>query len=213
MAQAAKRAGRDPKEITLLAVSKKISLEKIKEAAACGVAIFGENRVQEGRAKFLETGFVQEIQALHLIGPLQTNKVKKALGLFELIHSVDSIRLAEKIDQEAARQSIRQSILIEVNVAGEASKHGVSVDQLSGLVSASRRCPNLSLQGLMTIPPNAADPEESRGYFAALRSMGQDFGLDRFSMGMSSDFEVAIEEGATWVRIGRGLFGERVPSC
>jgi len=209
MAQAANRVGRDPEEVTLVAASKGVPLERIQEAVACGVAVFGENRVQEGRTKFLDTGLLHKIRGLHLIGPLQSNKVNKAVGVFDVIHSVDSLRLAEKIAREAERQGIRQAVLIEVNMAGEASKHGVSVPDLEDLASALRRLPGLSLLGLMAIPPKSSDPEASRVYFASLHRLGQGLGLSRLSMGMSSDFEVAIEEGATWVRIGRGLFGER----
>ena len=205
---AARRAGRNPKEITLLAASKGMGLDKVKEAAACGLEVFGENRVQEGIAKFLDSGFVKKVKALHLIGPLQTNKVKKAVGFFDLIHSVDSLRLAEKIEQEAVRNAIRQSILIEVNISGEANKHGVSLKEARKLVPAVRKLTHLSLLGLMTIPPKVSDPEQTRSYFSSLRNLGHKLDLYQFSMGMSSDFEVAIEEGATWIRIGRGIFGE-----
>ncbi len=206
---AANRVGRNPNEITLVAASKTTTLDQVKEAEKWGVRIFGENRVQEGIAKFLESNFIKSIDALHLIGPLQSNKIKKAVGFFDLIHSVDSLKLAEKINREAERQSIMQSILIEVNIGGEESKNGVSIKETSILVKAIQPLTHLSLLGLMTLPPATENPEEARPYFSTLRHMGNDLGLDRFSMGMSSDFEVAIEEGATWLRLGTALFGRR----
>ncbi len=207
--KAAKRAGRTANEITLVAASKRVSLDRIQEAAQAGLSDFGENRVQEAIAKFEASGLKTKIGALHLIGPLQSNKVKKAVGFFDLIHSVDSLRLAERMEKEAARQNLVQDILIEVNIGGEASKQGVSTEETPALVEAIRRLSHLSLLGLMTLPPYRADPETVRPYFAALRKLGQGLALDRFSMGMSADFEVAIEEGASWVRIGTALFGKR----
>ncbi|MFQ5949737.1 MAG: YggS family pyridoxal phosphate-dependent enzyme, partial [Nitrospiria bacterium] len=184
-------------------------LEQIEEAAGCGVRVFGENRVQEATAKFLETGLLEKIDSVHLIGPLQTNKVKRAVGFFDLIHSIDSVHLAEKVEQEAAKRSIKQSVLVEVNIGGEVSKHGVSVEETPYLVEAIRGRSHLSLFGLMTIPPYHPDPERARPYFSALRELGMSLGLSRLSMGMSADFRVAIEEGATWVRIGTAIFGPR----
>ncbi|MFQ5596552.1 MAG: YggS family pyridoxal phosphate-dependent enzyme [Nitrospiria bacterium] len=207
--RAAERSGRTSDRIMLVAVSKYVPLAQLKEAARWGISVFGESRVQEGVAKFLDSGFIKEIDALHFIGPLQTNKVNKAVGLFDVIHSVDSMHLAERISREAGRRGIRQSILIEVNIGGEKSKHGTSPRETPTLVDAIRRLPNLSLLGLMTVPPPSPHPEGSRPYFAALRTLGQRMDLHRFSMGMSSDFEVAIEEGATWVRVGTALFGKR----
>ncbi|MFQ5587996.1 MAG: YggS family pyridoxal phosphate-dependent enzyme [Nitrospiria bacterium] len=207
---AAERAGRSSQDITLIAASKRVAPEQVEAAIAWGVHNFGENRVQEGRAKFLETGLAQKIDGLHLIGPLQRNKVNKAVGVFDVIHSVDTLPLAEKINQEAERQSIRQSILVEVNIGGETSKHGVSVQETPALVKKVQALPNLALLGLMTLPPRSNDPEAARPYFSALRRLGNDLGLMRFSMGMSSDFEIAIEEGATWVRIGTAIFGRRI---
>ncbi len=203
------RCGRDISEIILVAASKRIPLEGIKAAASAGVAVFGENRVQEGMAKFESTGFIKEIDALHLIGPLQSNKVKKVVGLFDVIHSIDSLHLAQKINQEAGRKEIQQVVLIEVNIGGEISKHGVKPEQTAELVAAIRQLPHLDLQGLMTLPPRTETPEGARPYFSALRDLGNSLGLKRFSMGMSSDFEIAIEEGASWVRIGTALLGQR----
>lgn len=206
---AALRSGRDVSEVVLVAASKRIALEDIKAAAHAGVAVFGENRVQEGIAKFETTGFIKEIDALHLIGPLQSNKVKKAVGLFDVIHSIDSLHLAQKIDKEAGVQGIQQAVLIQVNIGGETSKHGVKPEQTADLVAAIHQLPHLDLQGLMTLPPRSEDPEGARPYFAALRNLGKGLGLSRFSMGMSSDFEIAIEEGASWIRIGTALLGQR----
>ncbi|MBI3802326.1 MAG: YggS family pyridoxal phosphate-dependent enzyme [Nitrospirae bacterium] len=212
--EAARRAGRNAEEITLVAASKGVDVGPIREAAAAGIAVFGENRVQEARAKFVDFingGLFSEREpvSVDLIGPLQTNKVKQAVGFFSKIHSIDSLRLAEKVAQEAERRGIIQSVLIEVNVGGEASKHGVSVAEVPALVAALRRLPSLSLEGLMTVPPPTADPEGARPFFSTLRRLGEDLGLQRFSMGMSADFEIAIEEGATSVRIGTALFGPR----
>lgn len=209
---AARRAGRDSNEITLIAASKGATLEAVREAAEGGVRVFGENRVQEAHAKFFESGYLSEKKggvSLHLIGPLQTNKIKWAVGFFELIHSIDSLHLAEKVNQEAEKQMIRQEVLIEVNVGEEGSKRGVTLDEAPFLIEAVRQLPHLSLLGLMALPPYMNDPEQTRPYFSALRKTGEEQGLSRFSMGMSADFEIAIEEGATWVRIGTALFGPR----
>lgn len=209
--RAAERTGRDPREVTLVAASKTATINQVEEAMKWGLRTFGENRVQEALTKFVDSGLRQEIHALHLIGPLQSNKVKKVVGIFNLIHSVDSLYLAQKIENEAARQSITQAILVEVNIGAEASKHGVSVKETPRLVEAILNLPHLSLLGLMTLPPACDDPEEARPYFAKLRQLGQGLGLHQFSMGMSSDFEIAIEEGATWVRVGTAIFGRRTP--
>lgn len=208
---AARRSGRGPDEITLVAASKGTRTEQIREAARCGVTVFGENRVQEAEEKFLESGFLEGNRqvSVHLIGPLQTNKVKRSVGFFDLIHSIDSARLAEKIEQEAAKRSMTQSVLVEVNLGEEKSKRGVSPEETPRLVEAVRKLPHLSLLGLMTLPPPTPDPEGARPYFSRLRELGRSLGLHRFSMGMSADFEVAIEEGATWVRIGTAIFGKR----
>ena len=209
--EAARRCGRNAEEITLIAASKGVDPDRVREAAKAGIRIFGENRVQEARAKFIDSRFLEENRsvAVHLIGPLQTNKVKQAVGFFSMIHSIDSIRLAEKVAQEAEKRGIIQPVLIEVNVGEEATKRGVSVQEAPALVEQARRLPSLSLEGLMTLPPPTPAPEGARPYFATLRRLGREVGLNRFSMGMSADFEVAIEEGATWVRVGTAIFGER----
>lgn len=211
---AAKRSGRRPDEITLVAASKGTRMEQVREAARCGIRVFGENRVQEAEEKFLESGFLEGNRSVsvHLIGPLQTNKVKRSVCFFDLIHSIDSARLAEKIEQEAAKRSMTQSVLVEVNLGEEKSKRGVSLEQTPRLVEAVRKLPHLSLLGLMTLPPPTPDPEGARPYFSKLRELGSSLGLHRFSMGMSADFEMAIEEGATWVRIGTAIFGPREPA-
>lgn len=209
--EAARRCGRNPAEIALVAASKGVGLDRVREGAEAGIETFGENRVQEARAKFLESRFLEENKraSVHLIGPLQTNKVKQAVGFFSLIHSIDSIRLAEKVAQEAEKRRITQPVLIEVNVAAEATKRGISMKEAPGLVAQVRKLAPLSLEGLMTLPPFTSEPEGARPYFSMLRRLGEDLGLNRFSMGMSADFEVAVEEGATWVRIGTAIFGKR----
>lgn len=207
--KAAIRSGRKPVDITLVAASKRTDIAQVEAAIAWGLRIFGENRVQEAHTKFMDSGLIKKIDALHLIGPLQSNKVKKVVGIFDLIHSVDSLRLAEKIDKEALRQSITQSILLEVNIAEEENKHGISVAQTANLVKAIRELSHLKLLGLMAIPPKSADPETARPYFSKLRKLGESLHLHKFSMGMSADFEVAIEEGASWVRPGTAIFGRR----
>jgi hypothetical protein len=206
---AAIRSGRKNKEITLVAASKRTSIAQIEAAIAWGLRIFGENRVQEAHTKFVDSNLINKIDALHFIGPLQTNKVKKVVGVFDLIHSVDSQHLAEKIEKEAARQSITQDILVEVNIAEEESKHGISIANAANLVEGIRKMPHLSLLGLMAIPPATENAEAARPYFSKLRSLGESLQLHKFSMGMSSDFEVAIEEGASWIRPGRAIFGGR----
>jgi pyridoxal phosphate enzyme (YggS family) len=204
--QAARRSGRSPGDITFVAVSKGVEPAPLQEAIHAGIKVFGENRVAEAIHKFSER---RESISLHLVGSLQTNKVKKAVGFFDLIHSIDSIHLAHEVALEAARQSIVQPVLVQVNVAQEATKRGVSLDDAPRLVEAVRQCPSLRLLGLMTIPPQQPDAEGSRPYFIKLRECGVAMGLFQFSMGMSDNFDVAIEEGATWVRIGTALFGER----
>jgi pyridoxal phosphate enzyme (YggS family) len=213
IAMAARRAGRTPEEITLVGVSKGTSAVSVAAAIQCGISVFGENRVQEATEKFgsdLICLSGSSPVTVHLIGSLQTNKVRKAVGFFDLIHSVDSISLAKKISEEAGRAAITQSVLVQVNVAAEATKRGVSIEEASELVESVRKLPNLALMGLMMIAPDTTDSERSRGLFSRLRTFGFSLGLNRFSMGMSNDFEVAIEEGATWVRVGTALFGRRI---
>ena len=208
----ATRCGRDPSAIELVAVSKTHPPEKILEAFEAGQLIFGESRVQEARAKIpLLPAKIQ----WHFIGHLQKNKIRQALPLFELIHGVDSVQLARDIDRIAEESGARPRVLLEVNLAGEASKFGFSPESLGNSLDELLGLSRLQIEGLMTIPPYAEAAELSRKYFAGLRNLRDDlqqrFGiaLDRLSMGMSHDYAVAIEEGATMVRVGTAIFGER----
>jgi len=208
---AAYRAHRDVSSIRLLLASKTQPADAIRAAAAAGARDFGENYVQEAMAKQAELADLTEIR-WHLIGHLQTNKAKAAASAFGLIHSLDSIRLAEALAR--ARPSPRVRALIEVNLAAEASKSGVAPDEVAAILDAVRG--KMEIVGLMTIPPPAGRAETRRPYFARLRemrdrlAMQSGYALSELSMGMTDDFEVAIEEGATIVRIGRAVFGERV---
>jgi PLP dependent protein len=207
---ACERAGRDPATVLLLPVSKGHSAESIEQAAALGLHIFGENKVQEARAKIPQCS--SRLQ-FHMIGHLQSNKARDAVQLFSCIQSIDSIALAEEVNKWAEKLSKRVPILLEVNTAGEASKFGFSPDHLP--VEAINQLPRLELQGLMTIAPYSPTPERARPYFQRLRELNEDCSqklgapLPHLSMGMSGDFEIAIEEGATIVRIGTALFGPR----
>ena len=201
--EAAQRAGRDPQGVTLVAVTKTVPLAGIRAAITAGQALFGENRVQEGLPK-LEA--LRDTDArFHFIGQLQTNKVKRAVA-FAMIESVDSVRLAQAIDRRAARPL---PVLLEVNVTGEAGKSGFSPDAVADALAAIRPLPHLDVRGLMTVAPLTADPEQVRPVFRRLRALGDALGLKSLSMGMTNDFHVAIEEGATMVRIGRAIFGDR----
>ncbi len=211
--QAASSSGRNPDEITLIAVTKTVGLEKIREAVDAGLRIFGENRIQEAQTKISNT-IGQGRLEWHLIGHLQKNKSKSAVELFDLIHTVDSIGLAEEINRHAEKIHKVQRVLAQVKLSEEETKHGVSEKELSSLLEAIGRLKNLKLEGLMTIPPFFEDPGEARPYFGRLRVLRDEAGkagyrLQQLSMGMSNDFEVAIEEGATMVRIGTAIFGER----
>jgi len=214
IARACERAGRRPDEITVIAVSKTFPPDVIRAAHDTGLRHFGENRVQEFEAKHKQVkGFVDSIW--HFIGHLQSNKVNRAVHLFDRIDSVDSTHLAEKLDSAAVAADKRMPVLIEVRLSRESAKSGVAVDELPALVSAIKRLRCLELRGLMTIPPYFDDPEDARPYFRKLRELrdglrqGLALPLPVLSMGMSHDFEVAIEEGATEIRIGTALFGER----
>lgn len=200
------------REVRLVAVSKTHPPESILEALECGVNVFGENRLQEAKAK------IQRLPSRchwHFIGHLQKNKIRQALPLFELIHGVDSLAIAKDIDRVASELGLFPKILLEVNVAGEETKFGFSPAVLRAQMEEIRKLPRLQIEGLMTIPPPAPTPEDSRKHFVALRhlrgELESEFALTlpELSMGMSDDFEVAIEEGATLVRIGTALFGSR----
>lgn len=199
------RAGRSPDSVTVIAVTKGFQVEAICEAIAAGIADIGENRVQEAALKRAALTTQSGI-TWHMIGHLQTNKVKDALRLFDTIHSVDSIHLAEAISKRA---STTVPVFLETNVAGEVSKGGFPLEQLPQTLETIRQMPNLDIRGLMTVAPLAVAPESVRPIFSRLRAEGDQLGLRDLSMGMTGDFEVAIEEGATHVRIGRAIFGER----
>lgn len=210
--EAAERAGRASTEVELIAVSKTHPPEAVREAVECGHLVFGESRVQEARAKIpLCPGRAR----WHLIGHLQKNKIRHALPLFELIHSVDSLALAQDIARVAAEDGQRPAVLLEVNVAGEATKFGFAADKLEHEMEALLALDRLRIEGLMCIPPLKPRAEDARPFFVKLRevrdALSARFGcaLPQLSMGMSGDFEVAIEEGATCVRIGTAIFGPR----
>jgi len=216
ISHAAIRAGRKPEDIKLIAVTKTISIQQIKEAIDAGIRIFGESKVQEAQKKITS----DELRAMnngiewHLIGHLQKNKAKTAVELFEMIHSVDSVELAEIADKHAEKAGKIQKILIQVKHSYEIGKYGILKDNLFELVTKISGLKNLSIKGLMTIPPFFENPENTRPYFNELRALRDKaeiigFNLPELSMGMTNDFEVAIEEGATMVRIGTAIFGER----
>jgi len=202
--RASARAGRRPEEITLIAVTKVFPASAILEAYEAGIRHFGENYVQEFERKWPEVADLSDAH-FHLIGHLQSNKARRAAGLFEVIHTVDSAKLARRLNEEGRRLEV----MIEVKLSEEASKSGVDPSELPALVEAVRACPNLSLTGLMTMPPWFEDPELARPCFRRLRELAGKFALPGLSMGMSSDLEVAVEEGATHVRVGTALFGPR----
>ena len=211
---ACEKAGRDPSEVTLIAVSKTKPVETLKEAYDLGVRVFGENKVQELDKKI---DALPEDISWHMIGHLQRNKVKYIAGRVELIHSVDSFRLAEEINIHAKKQGIVIPILIEVNVAEEESKFGVSVEDTEELIRQIAELDGVSIRGLMTIAPYVVDSEENREIFHKIKDLSIDIAsknidnvsMDILSMGMTGDYMVAIEEGATMVRVGTGIFGER----
>jgi pyridoxal phosphate enzyme (YggS family) len=212
IAQACGRSGRDPASVRLVAVSKTFPAERVREQLAHGQRLFGENRVQEALAKIPEVG---PGATWHLVGTLQRNKARHVVGVFELIHGVDSLKLAAELDRRAAAAGIRQAILVQLNLAGEATKSGVSDDEMGPLLDGVAEMGHLDLRGLMTIPPRVELAEASRVWFARLRELGDRAEarlgrpLPELSMGMTDDFEVAVEEGATLVRVGRAIFGER----
>lgn len=204
IAAACERAGRDPREVTLIAVTKGFGVEAVREAVAAGATDIGENRVQEAAEKREKLAGLDV--AWHMIGHLQTNKVKDALRVFGIIHSVDSIHLSETISRRALTPV---PVFLEVNVAGEATKSGLALDELHEAYAAISRMHNIEVRGLMTVAPVARDAEEVRPTFRVLAEAARGLGLTQLSMGMTDDFEVAIEEGATHVRVGRAIFGER----
>ncbi len=218
IAAAARRANRNPNEITLMGVSKTFPVERIRDAYAAGLRVFGENRVQEFAAKADALRDLHDVE-WHLIGHLQTNKAAKAAELFDAVDSVDSVRMAEKLNASAESAGKTLSILIEINVGGEEAKSGVAPDsdELERVLRGGPRWGHLKIRGLMTVPPYTEDPEGSRSYFRQLRQIRDSIaarglpqiGMTVLSMGMSHDFEIAVEEGATCVRLGTAVFGSR----
>jgi len=218
IAAAARRAGRRPEEIALMAVSKTHPAERIREAYAAGLRLFGENRVQEFASKAAALADLAGAD-WHMIGHLQSNKAGKAAELFAAVDSVDSVKLAEKLDAAARSMGKRMAVLIEINVGGEAAKTGVAPDsrELEELLLAAPRFEQLEFCGLMTVPPFTDDPEDARPYFRKVRELRDAIAArkllavrtDVLSMGMSHDFEVAITEGSTCIRVGTAIFGER----
>ena len=203
IAAAAFRAGRRPDDVLLIAVSKTVEIERIREAIEAGASALGENRVQEAKAKVTALG---RPVPWHLIGHLQTNKVKDALAIFDVVHSVDRLEVAREIDRRAVRPI---DVLLEVNVAGEPQKSGFAPDAVAAALDAIAGMAHLKVRGLMAIPPAVERAEDSRPAFRALRELAKRHNLAELSMGMSGDFEVAVEEGATMVRVGTAIFGPR----
>jgi pyridoxal phosphate enzyme (YggS family) len=216
IAQAAHRVDRSPDEITLMAVTKTVDAARIREAYEAGIRVFGENRVQEFSAKAAALHDLQEAR-WHLIGHLQSNKSNQAAELFTAIDSLDSLRLAQRLNSAAQALGRKLEMLIEINIGGEASKHGLAPGsaELHDVLKHSVAFTHLAVCGLMVVPPFTENPEEARPYFRQLRQLRDDLAhasglkLHKLSMGMSHDFEVAIEEGSTCVRIGTAIFGER----
>ena len=212
MADAARKSGRAAEQIELVAVTKTHAAEKVQAAVEAGQLLFGESRVQEARAKI---PLLPSRLRWHFIGHLQKNKIRHALPLFELFHGIDSLALAQEMERIADEEGMRPRVLLEVNVAGEASKHGFSPEALRRDLEAALSLGRLTIEGLMTLPPLAPEAEASRQYFIALRKLRDqleaefDVRLPQLSMGMSGDFPIAIEEGATLVRVGTAIFGER----
>ena len=215
MAQAARSAGRDPAEVSLCAACKTRTVEEVRYSADLPIDLFGENHVQELVEKSDAAAYAGK--PAHFIGHLQTNKVNKVVGRAAMIESVDSERLLQKIDRAAAALGLRQDILVEVNIGGEASKSGVDAEGLWALLEAAAACESVRLRGLMAIPPAGATPDETRRFFAEMRELLQkadsrhyaNAQMDTLSMGMSGDYPLAIEEGATIVRIGTAIYGAR----
>jgi pyridoxal phosphate enzyme (YggS family) len=212
--QAALRTGRRPEDVQLVAVSKRVSVTTIQQAIRAGVTILGENYLQEARTKIEEIGHPVRWD---FIGHLQSNKAKYVVDLFDVIQSVDRLPLAQEINRLAEKKDKKVKILLQVNISGEEAKSGIDPAGVTPLVRETSTLPNLSVEGLMTMPPYFNDPEKARPYFIALRELrdslskeqGKYIDLKELSMGMSADFEIAIEEGSTIVRVGTAIFGER----
>lgn len=212
---ACRRSGRDPEEVTLVAVSKTKPISMIQEAMAAGQKVFGENKVQEILEK--RQALEGEDAHWHMIGHLQRNKVRRILGKVDLIHSVDSKRLLEQIEQDASTENLKISVLLEVNVAREESKYGFFLEEIEEIIMELPQYSHVIVQGLMTIAPFVTNPEDNRGIFKKLNQFYVDMksknidnvNMSVLSMGMTGDYEVAVEEGATIVRVGTGIFGSR----
>ena len=212
MAAACARAGRRSDEVQLIAVSKTYGSERVREAAECGLRIFGENKVQEAEVKVPEC---PGNLSWHLVGHLQSNKAGRAAALFDQIHSVDSLKLLQRIEAAAAVEGKRLPVLLEINVSGEGSKFGLRPDAAVEVLQHAGELEYAQIVGLMTMPPLTAEAEKARTHFRRLRELRDKWSVElsvalpELSMGMSHDFEIAIEEGATWIRVGTALFGER----
>lgn len=215
IAAAARRVNRNPSDIRLMGVTKTVDDQRIEEAIRAGLDIVGENYVQEGKRKIEKMGKSLE---WHMIGHLQTNKAKYAVRLFDMIHSVDRLKLAQELNKRAGAAGIQMKILVEVNVSGEESKSGIARDDAVAMIKEISALEHISVQGLMTMPPWFDDPEDARPYFTTLRELRDiiieenipRIEMNELSMGMTQDYRVAVEEGATIVRIGTAIFGERV---
>lgn len=206
--EAARRAGRHRSQITLVAVTKKFSADRIRDGYQCGLRHFGENYVQEFAAKHVELQDLSEAQ-FHLIGHLQSNKAALAVQLFHAIETVDSAKLLQRLDRALEAIGRRMPVLVEVKLSQEQSKTGIEPKMLPEILAAAEQCKCANVAGLMTVPPWSENAEESRPYFRRLAALAREYSLSQLSMGMSNDFEVAIEEGATIVRVGTALFGAR----
>lgn len=213
--RACDRSGRDPRGVRLVAVSKTVPSERVRQAVEAGVQILGENYIQETRHKYDELSDLSV--SWHFIGHLQRNKAKYAVRMFDLIHSLDSLKLARELDRQAARRQRVQPVLIQVNISREESKSGIATEEIETLVREVAALEHIRLQGLMTMPPFFDQPERARPYFRKLSQLARhiaelgipDVSMQELSMGMSGDFEVAVEEGATLVRVGTAIFGAR----
>ena len=206
IARAAERAGRRAEDVLLVGVSKTVDVARIRQAVAAGLPALGENRVQEAREKIAALG---RPVPWHLVGHLQTNKVRDALELFDLIHALDRLDLAQECERRARQRGRAVEALVQVNVAGEASKGGFAPDEMAGALDALGRLDHVRVRGLMAIPPPVERAEDARPWFRTLAELAKRHELGELSMGMSADFEVAIEEGATMVRVGTAIFGPR----
>ncbi|MBI5855320.1 MAG: YggS family pyridoxal phosphate-dependent enzyme [Nitrospirae bacterium] len=214
--RAARRSGRDPAQIRLVAATKGVAADKVQAALSAGVRVVGENRFQEAVGKMAAIGPRADLE-WHFLGQVQRRKAKSIVGIFQLIHSLDSVELAQELNRRAEAVGIEQAVLVELNIGGEASKAGFSPEEVRPALRELDRMTHLSVRGLMTIPPPTTDTEQARPYFREVRERAQSYDemgltrvrMDELSMGMSNDFEVAVEEGATFVRVGTAIFGAR----